>query len=204
MADIDAAVAAARDAFDHGPWPQMSPAERIAVLERFSGLYSAKLTEMAELITVSMGSPTSFANLAQSPAPWMQIEAFLGIAREFDWEAERPGVLGAPVLVRREPVGVVAAIPPWNVPQFTIMSKVVPALLAGCTVVVKPAPETPLDGYLMAELLAEAGVPEGVVNIVAAGREVGSTWCATRASTRSPSPGRPLPAAGSPRSAVNS
>jgi betaine-aldehyde dehydrogenase len=68
---------------------------------------------------------------------------------------------------------VVAAIPPWNVPQFTVMSKLVPALLAGCTVVVKPAPESPLDGYLLAELLQEAGVPEGVVSIVAAGREVG-------------------------------
>ena len=67
----------------------------------------------------------------------------------------------------------VAAIPPWNVPQFTIMSKLIPALLAGCTVVVKPAPETPLDTYLLAELLQEAGVPDGVVNIVAAGREVG-------------------------------
>ncbi len=173
VADIDAAVAAARRAFDEGPWPRMAPAERIAVVETFSGLYAARLGEMADLITVSMGAPTSFANLAQSPAPWMQIEAFLAIAREFDWEAERAGALGAPVLVRREPVGVVAAIPPWNVPQFTIMSKVVPALLAGCTVVVKPAPETPLDCYLMAELLAEAGVPAGVVNFVAAGREVG-------------------------------
>jgi betaine-aldehyde dehydrogenase len=120
-----------------------------------------------------MGSPTSFSNLAQSPAPWMQIESFLAIAREFPWEEERAGALGSPVVVRREPVGVVAAIPPWNVPQFTIMSKLVPALLAGCTVVVKPAPETPLDGYLLAELLTEAGVPAGVVNIVAAGREVG-------------------------------
>jgi len=172
-ADIDAAVAAARRAFDHGPWPRMTPAERIAVVEAFSGLYAAKLGEMADLITTEMGAPTSFANLAQAPAPWMQIEAFLTIAREFDWEAERPGALGAPVLVRREPVGVVAAIPPWNVPQFTIISKIVPALLAGCTVVVKPAPETPLDGYLLAELLVEAGVPEGVVSIVAAGREVG-------------------------------
>src|SRR5690606_12035656 len=99
---------------------------------------------------------------------------FLGIAREFPWEAARPGALGADVIVRHEPVGVVAAIPPWNVPQFTIMSKLVPALLAGCTVVVKPAPESPLDGYLLAELLQEAGVPPGVVNIVAAGREVGA------------------------------
>ena len=166
IADIDAAVAAARRAFDEGPWPRMSPAERIAVLEAFSGLYAAKLGEMADLITLEMGSPTSFSNLAQSPAPWMQIETFLAIAREYPWEETRPGALGGPVVVRREPVGVVAAIPPWNVPQFTIMSKVVPALLAGCTVVVKPAPETPLDTYLMAELLQEAGVPAGVVNIV--------------------------------------
>ncbi len=172
-ADIDAAVAAARRAFDEGPWPRMTPAERIAVIEKFSGLYAGKLAEMADLITIEMGSPTSFSNLAQSPAPWMQIEAFLGMAREFPWEAERPGALGSPVIVRHEPVGVVAAIPPWNVPQFTIMSKLIPALLAGCTVVAKPAPESPLDGYLMAELLAEAGVPNGVVNIVAGGRETG-------------------------------
>lgn len=172
-ADVDAAVAAARRAFDEGPWPRMSPEERIEVIQAFSMLYAGKLTEMAELITVEMGSPTSFANLAQSPAPWMQIESFLTIARAFAWEETRPGALGAEVIVRREPVGVVAAIPPWNVPQFTTISKVVPALLAGNTVVVKPAPETPLDAYLMAELLAEAGVPAGVVNIVAAGREVG-------------------------------
>ncbi len=171
-ADIDAAVAAARAAFDSGPWPRMTPAERIEVVAAFSMLYAGRLAEMADLITLEMGSPTSFANLAQSPAPWMQIEAFLGIAREFPWEEQRQGMLG-PVVVRREPVGVVAAIPPWNVPQFTIMSKVIPALLAGCTVVVKPAPETPLDCYLMAELLQEAGVPDGVVNIVAGGREVG-------------------------------
>ena len=127
---------------------------------------------MAELITTEMGSPMSFSNLAQAPAPWMQIEAFLAIAREFPWEETRAGSLGE-VIVRHEPVGVVAAIPPWNVPQFTIMSKLIPALLAGCTIVIKPAPETPLDTYLMAELLVEAGVPAGVVNIVAAGREVG-------------------------------
>jgi len=173
VADIDDAVAAARRAFDEGPWPRMTPQERIDVVQAFSGLYAARLGEMADVITTEMGSTTTFANLAQAPAAWMQVEAFLGIAREFGWEETRAGALGSPVIVRREPVGVVAAIPPWNVPQFTIMSKVVPALLAGCTVVVKPAPETPLDGYLMAEILAEAGVPAGVVNIVAAGREAG-------------------------------
>ncbi|GAA1133079.1 aldehyde dehydrogenase [Nocardioides aquiterrae] len=172
-ADIDAAVAAARRAFDEGPWPRMSPEERIGIVQSFSNLYAGKLGEMAEVISTEMGSPLSFSNLAQAPAPWMQIEAFLGIARAYPWEESRTGVLGTEVLVRREPVGVVAAIPPWNVPQFTIMSKLVPALLAGCTVVVKPAPETPLDPYLMAELLQEAGVPHGVVNIVAGGREVG-------------------------------
>ena len=126
-------------------------------------------------------------------------------------------MMGSPVVVRREPVGVVAAIMPWNVPQFTIMSKLVPALLAGCTIVVKPAPETPLDGYLLAELLTEAGVPNGVVNIVAAGREVGehlvahpgvdkvaftgSTAAGRKigASAASSSSGSPSSSAGSPR-----
>ncbi|GAB2886418.1 aldehyde dehydrogenase [Nocardioides pacificus] len=172
-ADVDRAVAAARRAFDEGPWPRLAPEERIEVMQRFSNLYAARLAEMADLITLEMGSPTSFANLAQSPAPWMMLETFIGIARDFPWEETRAGALGGDVIVRREPVGVVAAIPPWNVPQFTTMSKVAPALLAGCTVVVKPAPESPLDTYLMAELLHEAGVPAGVVNFVAAGREVG-------------------------------
>src|ERR1700752_3540202 len=99
--------------------------------------------------------------MGQAPVAWPQMEAFLSIARKFTWKPRRFGVLGDVVLVRHEPVGVVAAIPPGNVPQFTIMSKLVPALLAGCTVVVKPAPETPLDTYLMAELLMEAGVPAG-------------------------------------------
>ncbi|MFW6866821.1 aldehyde dehydrogenase [Nocardioides sp. CPCC 206347] len=172
-ADIDAAVAAARRAFDEGPWPRMAPEERIAIIQNLSGLYAARLDEMASVISTEMGSPISFSSLAQAPAPWMQIEAFLAIAREFPWESTRPGVLGADVLVRHEPVGVVAAIPPWNVPQFTVLSKLIPALLTGCTVVVKPAPETPLDCYLLAEMLIEAGVPEGVVSIVAGGREVG-------------------------------
>jgi aldehyde dehydrogenase (NAD+) len=172
-ADIDAAVAAARRALD-GPWSRTTPEERIEIVQNFSNLYAGRLEEMAGLITTEMGSPASFSQLAQSPAPWMMIETFLAIARSFPWEEVRAGALGTDVVVRREPVGVVAAIPPWNVPQFTTISKVVPALLAGCTVVVKPAPETPLDAYLMAELLVEAGVPEGVVNIVAGGRELGA------------------------------
>ncbi|HNJ79361.1 MAG TPA: aldehyde dehydrogenase, partial [Marmoricola sp.] len=172
--DIDVAVAAARQAFDQGPWPRMSPADRIAVIERFSGLFAARLDDLARVISVEMGSPISFSSLAQAPAPWMQIEAFLNISREFPGEQTRLGALGGDVVVRHEPVGVVAAITPWNVPLFTGVAKVVPALLAGCSVVLKPALEAPLDSFLLAELLVEAGLPEGVVSIVPGDGEVGS------------------------------
>jgi betaine-aldehyde dehydrogenase len=170
-ADMDAAVAAARDAFEG--WGTTSFEERLSVVERFAGLYAARMAEMADLITAEMGSPTSFSQLAQSPAPWMMLNAFVDAAKAYPWEEVRKGVLGSDVIVRREPVGVVAAIVPWNVPQFVTMSKLAPALLTGCTMVLKPAPETPLDAYLLADILDEAGVPAGVVNIVPAGREAG-------------------------------
>src|SRR5438309_3380271 len=170
-ADMDAAVTAARDAF--AEWGNTTFEERLPVVERFAGLYAARMVEMADVITAEMGSPTSFSQLAQSPAPWLMLNTFIEVAKAYPWEETRQGVLGSDVIVRREPVGVVAAIVPWNVPQFVTMSKLAPALLTGCTMVLKPAPETPLDAYLMAEILEEAGVPAGVVNIVPAGREAG-------------------------------
>ena len=97
---------------------------------------------------------------------------FAELGKTFTWEDERAGLFG-PVTVRCDPVGVVVAIVPWNVPQFTIMVKLPAALVAGCTVVVKPAPETPLDAYLLADLIEQVELPPGVVNIVPAGREVG-------------------------------
>ena len=172
-ADIDRAVAAARDAFDNGEWPRLSPEERIAAVQKFSEVYAAHIPDMAAVITEEMGSPITFSNLAQSPAPWMMLNTFLQVAAEYPWEERRQGVLGGDVIVRREPAGVVGAIVPWNVPQFVIMSKLAPALIAGCTIVVKPSPETPLDAFLMAELLDEAGIPKGVVSVIPAGREVG-------------------------------
>ena len=172
-ADMDAAVAAARHTFDETDWSRMPAAERLEIVQRFCDLYASKMMEMAALITDEMGSPITFSQLAQSPAPWMMLDSFLKIGGETQWEEERMGVLGSPVIVRREAVGVVAAIVPWNVPQFVIMSKLAPALVAGCTMVLKPAPETPLDAWLLAEIVAEAGIPAGVLNIVAAGREVG-------------------------------
>ena len=172
-ADIDRAVQAARTAFDEGEWPRMSPEDRIAAVERFAELYAARMMDMAQVITTEMGSPISFSQLAQAPAPWMMLNTFIQVAKDLDWEEERTGMLGSPIVVRSEGVGVVGAIVPWNVPQFVTMSKLAPALLSGSTIVIKPSPETPLDAILMAELIQEAGIPKGVVSVIPAGREVG-------------------------------
>ena len=171
--DMDRAVAAARDAFDNGEWSQAAPADRIAAVTKFAEIYAGSMMDMAALITEEMGSPISFSQLAQTPAPWMMLNTFIQIASTIEWEEERMGMMGTPVIVRREPVGVVGAIVPWNVPQFVTMSKLAPALLAGCSIVLKPAPETPLDAFMMAELLEQSSIPKGVVSVVPAGREVG-------------------------------
>jgi aldehyde dehydrogenase (NAD+) len=171
-ADVDAAVAAARRAFDDGEWPRLPVGERSAFVARLADVYTARMTEMAALITTEMGSPINFSLLVQATAPWMIMSTYIQIAECYPWEELRPGMVGDSI-VRSEPIGVVAAIAPWNVPLITTMSKLVPALLAGCAVVVKPAPESPLNAMLMAELLAEAGIPDGVVSVLPAGREVG-------------------------------
>jgi aldehyde dehydrogenase (NAD+) len=118
------------------------------------------------------------------------------------WEERRPAFASGSTLVRREPVGVVGAIVPWNYPQALAMMKTAPALAAGCQVVLKPALETALDAYVLAEAAFEAGLPPGVLNIVPGGLEAGRHWSRIPMSTSSPSP-VPLPrAARSPRSAV--
>jgi aldehyde dehydrogenase (NAD+) len=170
--DMERAVAAAREAFDSGPWPRMAPAERAAVVARLAELYAQRLGDLSELITAEMGSPITFSQLGQTGQAHAVYAYFAGLGADVAWEEERAGLMG-PVTVRREPVGVVAAIVPWNVPQFIIALKLAPALIAGCTIVIKPALETPLDGYVLADLLTEAGVPKGVVSIVAAGPETG-------------------------------
>lgn len=172
-ADIDAAVAAARRAFDEGPWPRMTPAERAEIVGRLSAIYAERQQEMADLCTAQMGSPIMFSVFGQAAIPQMVLQYYVDLAATYTWEEERQGMLG-PVTVTQDPVGVVAAIVPWNVPQFTLMLKLAPALIAGCTVVAKPSPETPLDTYLLAEWIREVGIPEGVVNFVPAGREVGA------------------------------
>ncbi|CAA0124564.1 Geranial dehydrogenase [Mycolicibacterium vanbaalenii] len=171
-ADVARAVGAARRAFDDGEWPQLAPAERAAHLKALAAAYEARVAEMGTLITEEMGSPLSFSHAVQAYAPVLLINSFVDIANEFPWEQGRSGMLGETV-VRREPVGVVAAIVPWNTPQLTALTKLVPALLSGCTVVLKPAPQTPLDGLLLGEIIDGIGLPKGVVNIVTGGREAG-------------------------------
>jgi betaine-aldehyde dehydrogenase len=170
--DMDRAVAAARTALESGGWSTTSPAQRADVLARACDIYANRSDEMAELITLEMGSPIAFSAFAQAPLPIMLLDYYADLARTFEFESTRDSALG-PTIVRHEPVGVVAAIVPWNVPQCVTMSKVAPALAAGCTVVLKPAPETPLDAFLMAEIFQEAGLPPGVINVVPADRPVG-------------------------------
>jgi aldehyde dehydrogenase (NAD+) len=171
-ADIDRAVAAARQAFDHGPWPHMTPVERAAVITKVSDAIKGEMQQMAELVATEMGSPVTWGSVGQVLAPTMIFDYYAGLAATYDFDEVRQGLLGQ-VLVAREPVGVVAAVTPWNVPLFLAAAKLAPSLVAGCTVVFKPAPETPLDALRLAELFEEAGLPKGVLSVVPAGREVG-------------------------------
>lgn len=170
-ADVDRAVAAARRAFDEGPWPRTTLDERIEVVTRIKDAIAARHEEIARVISSENGTPYTSSIMVQALASMMVWDAAITTARGFTYEEKRDGVLGK-LLVRREPVGVVAAVVPWNVPQFTAAAKLAPALLAGCTAVLKVSPETPLDAYLLAEIAAEAGLPEGVLSILPADREV--------------------------------
>ncbi|MEU9338702.1 aldehyde dehydrogenase [Streptomyces sp. NPDC048290] len=169
-ADVDRAVAAARRAFDEGPWPRLTLDERIEVVGRIKDGIAARHDEIARVISSENGSPYSWSVLAQALGAMMVWDTAITVARGFPHEEARAGVLGR-ILVRREPVGVVAAVVPWNVPQFVAAAKLAPALLAGCAVVLKPSPESPLDAYLLGEIARDAGLPEGVLSILPADRD---------------------------------
>jgi len=170
-ADIDRAVAAARTSFDNGPFANWTPDERADALARLSQGLQARAQVIADTISAENGSPVQQSIMTQVYSATMVLDTYAGIARNYTWVDERSGMMGGPVRVRRAPVGVVAGIIPWNVPLFIIAMKLGPALAAGCSIVIKAAPESPLDAYLLAEAVAEAGIPEGVVNIVVSGRE---------------------------------
>ncbi|OBJ84434.1 aldehyde dehydrogenase [Mycobacterium gordonae] len=170
--DVDAAVTAARRAFDEGPWPRLRPQERMDKVGELAAIYGRHIEEMADLITAQMGSPRSFSRLGQAAGAASMIHLALAAARDFPWVERRQGVLGEAHL-RRAPVGVVGAIVPWNVPQCLIMPKLIPALIAGCSVIIKPAPETPLDALWLAEMIEQLELPDGVVSVVTGGPDVG-------------------------------
>ena len=169
--DMDAAVNAAREAFDRGPWPRMEPAERAAIVRRMAGLLRERQGELERAFVSEIGALASFAPFAAMGATGT-FDSYANIAEKYDWVKEQASTVpGHKVLVIREPVGVVAAISPWNMPYAIMAQKVAPALVAGCSVIMKPSPETPLDAYIIAEAAERAGLPPGVLNLVPAHRE---------------------------------
>ncbi|QZT63095.1 aldehyde dehydrogenase [Mycolicibacterium austroafricanum] len=176
-ADVDAACAAAREAFDKGPWPHMSPAERGEILGRAVKIMEERADELKFLLAAETGQPPTIVDMMQYGAAMSSFQFYAGAADKFTWQDIRDGVYGQ-TLVVREPVGVVGAVTAWNVPFFLAANKLGPALLAGCTVVLKPAAETPLSVFAMAEMFVEAGLPEGVLSIVPGGPETGQALTA--------------------------
>ena len=172
QADVDRAVEAARSALNHGPWAEMSAQDRAGIMRRLHGLMVERADDLANLITQEVGAPILFSHFGQIGATHMALDFFTGLTESYPFEEVRAGMLG-PVVVRKEPVGVVAGIVPWNVPLFITMLKFAPTLASGSTMVLKPAPETPVSAFVFAELCEEAGVPAGVLNVVPADREVG-------------------------------
>jgi acyl-CoA reductase-like NAD-dependent aldehyde dehydrogenase len=169
-ADMDRAVGAAHKAFEEGPWPRMSHGERAGYLRAIA----AGIRERAEDFGQSLPRESGMVYSMASGMPHMEASAWEGyaaMADTFPFEAPAQATLGGYGLLVREPVGVVGAIVPWNGPLSTITHKSAPALLAGCTVVVKSAPESPMEGYILAEIIDSVGLPPGVINFVTADRE---------------------------------
>ncbi len=174
-ADIDAAVAAARDAFDNSVWPKMKSSERALVMERFMGALAARGADLARAVSMQNGMPIALSEQLEGGFSVGVVQYYSALAAADDAAPDiRPSQMGKETLVERSPVGVVAAIVPWNFPVTLALNKIAPAMAAGCTVVIKPSPGTILDSYIMAEAALEAGVPAGVLNWVAADRAVGA------------------------------
>ena len=171
--DVDVALAAADRAFRTGPWPESTPSERAALLRRIADEVEARATEMASTNTLENGSPIGETRGAAANAAGI-LRHVAGLAPWLEDEDVRPFPAGgAESVVRKDPVGPCVLIAPWNFPINLMVVKLAPALLAGCTVVMKPAPGTSLSIRFVAEACEAAGLPPGVVNLVTGGADVG-------------------------------
>lgn len=168
--DMDRAVDAARDAFDNGPWADTSPEDRIAAVERLADALDRRSAEIGEAWSLQVGALGFLAPIFAGIGTQNLRDAVQhGRAFKFEQQVESP--IAADARIVHEPVGVVAAITPWNVPYMLMTNKLGPALVAGCTFVMKPSPETPIEAYIIAECAEEVGIPAGVINLVPADRE---------------------------------
>lgn len=171
QADVDRAVAAAREAFEKGPWPDMLPVQREALLWRLSDLIEQHADELAELESIDNGKTKFMASIVDVPGARNYFRYMAGWATKIEGTMPQISFGGIPgakfhTYVSREPAGVVAQIVPWNFPLAMAAWKLGPALAAGCTCVLKPAEQTSLSALRLGELIIEAGFPPGVVNIL--------------------------------------
>jgi aldehyde dehydrogenase (NAD+) len=169
--EVDSAVAAARGALP--AWRRVPAADRGAALGRLAEALSARKGELADLTTAEIGSPRSWSSFGQVITAASVLRAYATITPDYPFSSNRPSMTGGTVEVRQLPVGVVGAIVPWNTPLFVAALKLGPALAAGCTVVLKPAPDAPLEFGVLMEAIEEAGLPDGVVNVVNGGATTG-------------------------------
>ena len=172
-ADIDRAVAAARGAL-RGAWGAAPPLERGAVLNRFADALERRIGELSHAVSLQNGMPLQTSESVEGAYVVALLRYYAQLATAAQEEDLRASPLGFNTRVRRQPIGVVGAIVPWNYPVVLSMMKIGPALATGCTIVLKPSPGTVLDCYVIAEAAAEAGIPPGVVNWVPGGRELGA------------------------------
>jgi len=168
--DMDRAVAAARKAFDEGPWPTTPPAERGRMLRQLAERLKARSGELEKAWTAQIGGlPGMAVGVVMNGN--MTLDAIAELGDSFKWSEQRKGQMVDTIVIAREPVGVVAAIAPWNAPYMIMISKVAYSLISGSTVVMKPSPETPLEAYIIAEEAEAVGFPAGVINLVPSDRE---------------------------------
>ncbi|MCZ8156957.1 MAG: gamma-aminobutyraldehyde dehydrogenase [Leptospira sp.] len=173
-ADIDAAVKVAYQSFYDGRWSRITPGERSNCLLRLANLLEARSSEFAKVESENVGKPyKNLSLMGDIPFAIDNLKFFAGAARDVHGSKSGEYFAGYTSIFRREPVGVIGQITPWNYPILMAVWKFGPALAAGCTVVLKPAPNTPLTTLMLAELTKEAGIPDGVFNVVAGGNEAG-------------------------------